>query len=160
MLSFCWWNMNFHIDLFFHKRNTHHKRGQNNMPSNLHQNTPSYFFKTIFSCKQCLIWAYFSPDCLFHWWKLYFRSRTRILSRSSFLKLKNILMNLFTCSFSPSRDVHWWTGVVWITCGLLWCFYQLFRLSFWRHPFTAEFSSNPNQRHLSMLIRVFKDQDH
>ncbi len=31
-----------------------------------------------------------------------------------------------------------WTGVVWITCGLLWCFYQLFGLSFWRHPFTAE----------------------
>ncbi len=23
-------------------------------------------------------------------------------------------------------------------CELLWCFYQLFGLSFWRHPFTAE----------------------
>ncbi len=23
-------------------------------------------------------------------------------------------------------------------CGLLWCFYQLFGLSFWRHPFTAD----------------------
>ncbi len=22
-------------------------------------------------------------------------------------------------------------------CGLLWCFYQLFGLSFWRHPFTS-----------------------
>ncbi len=32
----------------------------------------------------------------------------------------------------------WWTGVMWISCGLLWCFYQLFILSFWRHPFTAE----------------------
>ncbi len=42
-------------------------------------------------------------------------------------------MHLFT-----SQDVYWWTGVVWITCGLLWCFYQLFALSFWRHPFTAE----------------------
>ncbi len=28
------------------------------------------------------------------------------------------------------------TGV--ITCQLLGCFYQLFGLSFWRHPFTAE----------------------
>ncbi len=28
--------------------------------------------------------------------------------------------------------------MVWITCVLLWCFYQLFGLSFWRHPFTAE----------------------
>ncbi len=27
-------------------------------------------------------------------------------------------------------------GLVW--CGLLWCLYQLFGLSFWRHPFTAE----------------------
>ncbi len=27
-------------------------------------------------------------------------------------------------------------GLAW--CGLLWCFYQLFGLSFWRHPFTAE----------------------
>ncbi len=39
--------------------------------------------------------------------------------------------------FTP-QDVNWWTGVVWITWGLLWCFYQLFGLSFWRHPFTAE----------------------
>ncbi len=37
-----------------------------------------------------------------------------------------------------SQDVNWWIGVVWIACGLLWCFYQLFGLSFWRHPFTAE----------------------
>ncbi len=27
-------------------------------------------------------------------------------------------------------------GLEW--CGLLWCFYQLVGLSFWRHPFTAE----------------------
>ncbi len=25
-----------------------------------------------------------------------------------------------------------------ITCGLFWCFYQLIKLSFWWHPFTAE----------------------
>ncbi len=31
-----------------------------------------------------------------------------------------------------SKDVNWWTGVVWITCR------YLFGLSFWRHPFTAE----------------------
>ncbi len=31
-----------------------------------------------------------------------------------------------------------WSGVMLITCVLLWCFYQLFGLSFWRHPFTAE----------------------
>ncbi len=35
----------------------------------------------------------------------------------------------------PSQEVNWWTGVVlWIVV----MFYQLFGLSFWRHPFTAE----------------------
>ncbi len=50
------------------------------------------------------------------------------------------MMNLFLTNTKlfASQDVNRWTGVVWITCGLLWCFYQLFRLSFWRHPFTAE----------------------
>ncbi len=46
------------------------------------------------------------------------------------------MMDLF--HLLSSQDVNWWTGVVWITCGLLWCFYRMFGLSFWRHPFTAE----------------------
>ncbi len=29
-------------------------------------------------------------------------------------------MQLFT-----SHNINWWTGVVWITCWFLWCFYQL-----------------------------------
>ncbi len=37
-----------------------------------------------------------------------------------------------------SQDVNCWTGDMWIVCELLWCFNQLFGLSFWRHPFTAE----------------------
>ncbi len=38
-----------------------------------------------------------------------------------------------------SQDVNWWTGVMRVTCELLWSFsQQLFGLSFWRHPFTAE----------------------
>ncbi len=49
--------------------------------------------------------------------------------------MKDLLTN--TQLVAP-QDVNWWTGVVWITCGLLWCFYQLFGLSFSRHPFTAE----------------------
>ncbi len=56
-------------------------------------------------------------------------------------KAKNtLIMNLFLTNTQlfTSQDVNWWTGVIWITCGLLWCFYQLFGLSFWRHPFTAE----------------------
>ncbi len=38
----------------------------------------------------------------------------------------------------------WIMDFMTITCGLLWCFYQLFGLSFWRHPFTAE---HPLLRH-------------
>ncbi len=50
------------------------------------------------------------------------------------------MMDLFLTNTQlfTSQDINWWTGVLWITCGLLWCFYQLFGLSFWRHPFTAE----------------------
>ncbi len=55
------------------------------------------------------------------------------------LTLKNILMiNVFIINpaFHFTRHVNWCTGVVCITCRLLWCVYQLF--GFWRHPFTAE----------------------
>ncbi len=31
-------------------------------------------------------------------------------------------------SIDPLQDINWWTGDVWIVCGLLWCFYQLFWL--------------------------------
>ncbi len=33
-----------------------------------------------------------------------------------------------------SQEMNWWIGVVWIIV----IFYQLFGLSFWRHPFTVE----------------------
>ncbi len=82
-------------------------------------------------------------DLIFHWRKRYYGLWSRMLAGSNGLKLKNVLMmDLFQLLSSP--DVNWWTGVVWITCGLLWCFYQLFGLSFWRHPFTAE---HPLLRH-------------
>ncbi len=64
---------------------------------------------------------------LFHWRKCYYGLWTHIL-----VKMLDLLQLL------SSQDINWWTGVVWITCGLLWCFYQLFGLSFWRHPFTTE----------------------
>ncbi len=51
-----------------------------------------------------------------------------------------LIMDLFLTNSQlfTSQDVNWWTEIMWITCVLLWCFYQLFLLSFWRHPFTAE----------------------
>ncbi len=62
-------------------------------------------------------------------------------SRKQWFEVKTVLMmDLFLTNTQllTSQNMNWWTGVVWITCGLLWCFYQLFGLSFWRYPFTAE----------------------
>ncbi len=74
----------------------------------------------------------FSPEDTLLW--------IRILARSDSLKLKCLdefvyyrSMQLFT-----SQDMNWCNWVVLITCGLLWCFYQLFELSFWWHPFTTD----------------------
>ncbi len=102
------------------------------------QNPATYLFRAVLSCKRCLICADFSPDSdqnTFSLRKHYYGLWTQIL-------VKNFLMmDLFQLLSSP--DVNWWTGVLWITCveynGVeLWCFYQLFGLSFWWHPFTAE----------------------
>ncbi len=95
---------------------------------------------SFFIRKQCLICAYFSPDLdettlsleeAMLW--------SGILARSNGLKFKNVFMYLFLTNTEllASQDVNWRNGVVWIICGL-WCFYQLFGLSFWRHPFTAD----------------------
>ncbi len=51
-------------------------------------------------------------------------------------------VKLFECLFITNTEIlnsqdTWWSGGVWIICGLFWCFYQQFGLSFWRHPFTA-----------------------
>ncbi len=104
-----------------------------------HQNPATYLSRAVLACKLCLICADFSPDS----------DQTRPLFPLeeallwTHILVENVLMlDLFQLLSSP--DVNWWTGVVWITCGLLWCFYQLFGLSFWRHPFTAE---HPLLRH-------------
>ncbi len=92
---------------------------------------------------QFVICAYFSPDSD----ETTFSLETAILwiedsyfSRRQQFEVKNIWMDLFFLNMQlfTSQYICWWTGVVWITCGLLWCFYQLFGLSFWWHPFTAE----------------------
>ncbi len=69
-------------------------------------------------------------------------------------------MDVFLTNFQflALQDVNWWTGVVWITCGLLWCFYQLFGLSFWRHPFIAEDSLVSKWRNVQFL-QIFYDEE-
>ncbi len=51
--------------------------------------------------------------------------------RNCSLKLKCLDWFVFTnTQLFSSQDI-----MDWVTCGLLRCFYQLFGLSFWRHPF-------------------------
>ncbi len=62
---------------------------------------------------------------LFHWRKRYYGLCTHIFNQKQWFEVKNVLMlDLF--QLLSSQDVNWWTGVLWITCGLLFCFYQLF----------------------------------
>ncbi len=64
------------------------------------------------------------------------------------------MMNLFLTKrqLSTSQNVNCWTGVVWIIV----CFYQLFGLSFWRHPFTAE---DPLVNKWSNVIQICSDEE-
>ncbi len=81
-------------------------------------------------CGWILMWDT-TGDALFHWRTCYYGLWTQCIL------VKNVLMmDLFQRLSSP--DVNWWTGVVWITCDVF------IRLSFWRHPFTAE---HPLLRH-------------
>ncbi len=91
-----------------------------------------------FNYKWCLICAYFSSGSN----NITFTEESNIMdftfSQKQKFEVKNFLyMDLFITKMHlfASQSINWWTGVVW--CGLLWCFYQLFQLSFWRHPFTA-----------------------
>ncbi len=69
-------------------------------------------------------------------WDVFFTAESDIMDRGPALKLKTTwwISFLQTHSFSLHRLLT--DGLE--LCGLLWCFYQLFGLLFWRHPFTAE----------------------
>ncbi len=60
-----------------------------------------------------------------------------ILDRCGSLKLKQLSDGFIP--YKHSFSLHKTLIVVLEWCGVLWCFYQLFGLSFWRHPFTAEY---------------------
>ncbi len=83
---------------------------------------------------------------LFHWRKQYYGLQTHILAT---FQIKIILMlDLFLTNthLFASRDINWWTGVVWINvmclsdshCDGTHSLQSIHWLSFWRHPFTAE----------------------
>ncbi len=62
---------------------------------------------------------------------------THMLARSNGLKTKTSCLWICFLKTSIFRLLKTLIdGLEW--CLLLWCFYQLFRLLFWRHPFTTE----------------------
>ncbi len=75
-------------------------------------------------CGWNLMWET-TGDALLHWRKRYY---------GLWFQVKNVFVShkhVDYCLLKMLTD-----GLEW--CGLLWGLYQLFGLSFWRHPFTAE----------------------
>ncbi len=104
-----------------------------NQERNLHKSSTVYKPK---SCVWILLWdttgdGLFSLEEVLEW-----------IMDSYFSQKHLLMMDLLQLLSSP--DVIWWTRMVWVTCGLLWCIYQQFGLSLWRHPFTAK---HPLLRH-------------
>ncbi len=93
-------------------------------------------FKLVFQSKIRVLNPQF---CFLQWKRCHIWIRRQICTDQSYsgqkwwIKFKCLNYGWFLQIY-----INWFTGVVWITCGLLWCFYQMFGLSFWRHPFTAE----------------------
>jgi len=58
-------------------------------------------------------------------------------SQKQWFEVKNVYwwICLKICNFSLHKMLIDGLGLVWITCGSLWCLYQLFELLFWWHPF-------------------------
>ncbi len=98
-------------------------------------------FWTDFTSERSLICGYFSLDSdemTFSLEKAILWIEDSHFSQKQRFKVKRVLMmDLFiTNIWSFSLHMMLIDGLEW--CGLLWCFYQLFGLSFWWHPFTAE----------------------
>ncbi len=53
-----------------------------------------------------------------------------------------------------SEDINWWTGVVWITCGLLWCFISCLD-SFWLAPIHCRGSTGEQEMWCYLLSNLF-----
>ncbi len=99
-----------------------------NQELNLHRSSTVYKSNSLNSFKQIcgwiLMWEENRRLIFFHCMKHYYGLWTPYFSQKQCIDL---IMDLFLTNTQlfTSQDVNWWTGVVWITCGLLWCFYQL-----------------------------------
>ncbi len=99
-------------------------------------------------CGWILMWET-TGDALSHWRKSYYGLWNHIL-------VQNVLMlDLF--HLLSSQDINWWTGVVWINCGLLWCFYQTLILTAPIHC-RASIAETLMQWHIS--TNLMKKQTH
>ncbi len=107
-----------------------------------HQNPPTFLFCPVSTCKQLDLWIFLS----WYRWNNFFTEEKTILWTHILaehppppLKKKQTMVKIIfmkTFSFLLHKTL---IGLEW--CALLvdYCdvFYQLFGLSFWRHPFTA-----------------------
>ncbi len=88
----------------------------------------------------CIFLSWFRQNMFFHW-------SSNIMVEVSF-EVKNVLMVDFfflqTCNFSLHKT---WTY------ELLWCYHQLFGLSFWRHPLIHYRGSISEQEMLCSISR-------
>ncbi len=107
----------------------------------IHQKETICWISNEYSVEEMLHYMTCSIMDPLHWMGTIRMRQTRDFSWKQWFEVKNVLMmDLFLTNLQrfTSQDINWLTGVVWIACGLLWCLYQLFGLSFWWHPFTAE----------------------
>ncbi len=108
-----------------------HERNMHRSSTVYKQNSPKQFI-----IKYVVDFDVTKGDGLFHWRNQSYGLWTCILGRCDGLKLKALMMFMMQL-FTLQDMANWWLGAVWMICGLLWCYYQLFGLSFWRHPFTT-----------------------
>ncbi len=75
----------------------------------------------------CRYLSWFRPDHFFTGGNIIMDS---YFSWKQWSEVKNVSMELFLTNslLFTLQYVNWWSGAVWITCGLWWCFYQLFGL--------------------------------
>ncbi len=74
-----------------------------------HQNPVTYLLRSVLSCKRCRFLSWFRPE--------HFFTGASVIMDYGLIFLDWLMFQLLS-----SPDVNWWTGVVWITCGLLWFF--------------------------------------
>ncbi len=125
-----------------------------NLERNLHRSSSVYKqSKTVLNkCQWILIWednrgSFIMNSGLTDWLEAMVYSLKR---------LNYVFFFLQTCRFSLHKTLT--DG---LKCGLLWCFCQLFGLSFWRHPFRIHWwICSDEETHPSTLLMAWAEGEY